>query len=292
MTVKCRIGVDDHDSYEELVAFVGHVARKGNVTHFIVHARKALLNGLSPEQNRRIPPLKYEVVRQLARDFPDIRFTLNGARAAQPESPGSSSISPVPTQGSRAEHAHLPRLDPTHSRDASRPQAASSRSQPARTSSGKGLQRRIGSAPPPAPEQPQLAGGSCTGRWWAGRCGTSRGTSWRTRTGGCGVLRTPRPAGGRRAPPLPWFFVHTSIRNQTKVCPHRVSCRLLTAHCRGRSASQVLTEYAEYADEALRCQRFGPGHPTVRAVRARPPFSRRPTGSYILLFSDAVVPSP
>lgn len=77
VTVKCRIGVDDHDSYEELQHFITTVASCG-VKHFIVHARKCLLNGLSPHANRTIPPLKYDVVYRLKEDFPELAFTLNG----------------------------------------------------------------------------------------------------------------------------------------------------------------------------------------------------------------------
>lgn len=77
VTVKCRIGVDDHDSYEELQHFVETVASAG-VQHFIVHARKCLLKGLSTHENRTIPPLKYEVVSRLKADFPHLLFTLNG----------------------------------------------------------------------------------------------------------------------------------------------------------------------------------------------------------------------
>jgi len=77
ITVKCRIGVDDLDSYEYLKSFVSTV-REGGVKHFIVHARKALLGELDPEGNRCIPPLKYEWVYALAKDFPDIQFDLNG----------------------------------------------------------------------------------------------------------------------------------------------------------------------------------------------------------------------
>ncbi|DBA01239.1 TPA: hypothetical protein N0F65_010831 [Lagenidium giganteum] len=77
ITVKCRIGVDDHDSYEELHAFITTVASSG-VRHFIVHARKCLLNGLSPHENRTVPPLKYDFVYRLKADFPDLQFTLNG----------------------------------------------------------------------------------------------------------------------------------------------------------------------------------------------------------------------
>jgi tRNA-dihydrouridine synthase A len=77
VTVKTRIGVDDHDSYEFLADFVACVARAG-CTVFILHARKALLSGLSPKQNRDIPPLRYETVYRLKRDFPDLTIILNG----------------------------------------------------------------------------------------------------------------------------------------------------------------------------------------------------------------------
>jgi tRNA-dihydrouridine synthase A len=58
VSVKCRIGVDNDDSYEQLHEFVRVVGERGGVQHFIVHARKAILKGLSPDQNRKIPPLK------------------------------------------------------------------------------------------------------------------------------------------------------------------------------------------------------------------------------------------
>jgi tRNA-dihydrouridine synthase A len=77
VTVKSRIGVDDRDSYEELALFIEKVANAGCKT-FIVHARKALLKGLSPKQNREIPPLKYEAVYQLKTDFPQLNIILNG----------------------------------------------------------------------------------------------------------------------------------------------------------------------------------------------------------------------
>ncbi|XP_056851421.1 uncharacterized protein LOC130500401 isoform X1 [Raphanus sativus] len=78
VTVKCRIGVDDHDSYDELCDFVYKVSTLSPTRHFIVHSRKALLGGISPADNRRIPPLKYEYYYALARDFPDLKFTING----------------------------------------------------------------------------------------------------------------------------------------------------------------------------------------------------------------------
>lgn len=77
VTVKTRIGIDDKDSYAELVHFIGTVAEAG-CEKFIIHARKAWLNGLSPKENRTIPPLRYDVVRQLKVDFPSLRFELNG----------------------------------------------------------------------------------------------------------------------------------------------------------------------------------------------------------------------
>jgi len=77
VTVKCRLGVDDLDSREFTHSFVQTVAQSG-CKHFIIHARKAWLNGLSPAQNRTIPPLHYERVLELCRAFPDLVFSLNG----------------------------------------------------------------------------------------------------------------------------------------------------------------------------------------------------------------------
>jgi tRNA-dihydrouridine synthase A len=81
VTVKSRIGIDDLDSYEELVYFIATVADAGCKT-FIVHARKAWLSGLSPKQNREVPPLRYDVVYQLKQDFPDLELILNGGIAS------------------------------------------------------------------------------------------------------------------------------------------------------------------------------------------------------------------
>jgi tRNA-dihydrouridine synthase A len=77
VTVKTRIGIDDRDSYAELVDFVGTVAA-GGCGIFIIHARKAWLSGLSPRQNREIPPLRYDVAQQLKQDFPHLTIILNG----------------------------------------------------------------------------------------------------------------------------------------------------------------------------------------------------------------------
>ncbi|KAI3987616.1 hypothetical protein MKX01_007082 [Papaver californicum] len=78
VSVKCRIGVDDHDSYEELCDFIYTVASQSPTRHFIIHSRKAMLNGISPADKRKIPPLKYEYFFSLLRDFPDLRLTING----------------------------------------------------------------------------------------------------------------------------------------------------------------------------------------------------------------------
>lgn len=77
VTVKHRIGIDENDSVEELFEFVEVVAKAGCKT-FIVHARKAWLNGLSPKENRDIPPLRYEVVYQLKQSMPELEIVING----------------------------------------------------------------------------------------------------------------------------------------------------------------------------------------------------------------------
>ena len=77
VTVKHRIGINGRDSYAELRDFVGTVATAG-CRSFTVHARIAILEGLSPKENREVPPLRYEVAAQLKQDFPDLEFILNG----------------------------------------------------------------------------------------------------------------------------------------------------------------------------------------------------------------------
>jgi tRNA-dihydrouridine synthase A len=77
VTVKTRIGIDDKDSYEELVAFVERVSAAG-VSSFAIHARKAWLTGLSPKENRDIPPLDYPRVHRLKCDFPHLEIAING----------------------------------------------------------------------------------------------------------------------------------------------------------------------------------------------------------------------
>ena len=77
VTVKTRIGIDAHDSDQFLDDFIGVVAKAGCDT-FVIHARKALLNGLSPKENREIPPLKYNRAARLKRSFPHLTIILNG----------------------------------------------------------------------------------------------------------------------------------------------------------------------------------------------------------------------
>ncbi len=77
VTVKTRIGIDDYDSYEFLREFIETLKAAGCNT-FIVHARLAILQGLSPKDNRTVPPLNYERVYQLKREFPNLEIILNG----------------------------------------------------------------------------------------------------------------------------------------------------------------------------------------------------------------------
>jgi tRNA-dihydrouridine synthase A len=77
VTVKCRIGIDDQDDYEFFERFVATVREAGADT-FIVHARKAYLQGLSPKENREVPPLRYEVPLRLKHEHPDLTVILNG----------------------------------------------------------------------------------------------------------------------------------------------------------------------------------------------------------------------
>ena len=77
VTVKTRIGIDNNDSYEALCRFIAVVSEAGCEV-FIIHARKAWLKGLSPKQNREVPPLKYDIAYRLKQDFPEIEIILNG----------------------------------------------------------------------------------------------------------------------------------------------------------------------------------------------------------------------
>ncbi|MGV0033450.1 MAG: tRNA dihydrouridine(20/20a) synthase DusA [Candidatus Azotimanducaceae bacterium WSBS_2022_MAG_OTU7] len=77
VTVKTRIGIDDHNDYGYFKAFVSEIYDAG-CRSFQIHARQAILQGLSPKENREIPPLNYDFVRQIQKDFPDAEFIING----------------------------------------------------------------------------------------------------------------------------------------------------------------------------------------------------------------------
>ena len=102
ITVKCRIGADDQDSYAELIQFI-RAASAGGAQKFVIHSRKCFLNGLSTKQNRDVPPLKYEVVHSLVTEFPELTFILNGG--IQTFSDAKSHLS---SSGYRYSHEGLP----------------------------------------------------------------------------------------------------------------------------------------------------------------------------------------
>ncbi|PMH44357.1 tRNA dihydrouridine(20/20a) synthase DusA [Vibrio sp. 10N.286.49.B3] len=78
VTVKTRIGIDDQDSYQFLTDFISTVSEKGGCKDFTIHARKAWLSGLSPKENREIPPLDYPRAYQIKQDFPELTIGVNG----------------------------------------------------------------------------------------------------------------------------------------------------------------------------------------------------------------------
>ncbi|MBT4910404.1 MAG: tRNA dihydrouridine(20/20a) synthase DusA, partial [Alphaproteobacteria bacterium] len=77
VTIKCRIGIDNYNPDEMLPEFVETLIKSG-VSTFIIHARKAMLDGLDPKQNREIPPLDYDMVRMIKRKWPELNIVLNG----------------------------------------------------------------------------------------------------------------------------------------------------------------------------------------------------------------------
>ncbi|MGV2829989.1 tRNA dihydrouridine(20/20a) synthase DusA [Myxosarcina sp. GI1(2024)] len=84
VTVKHRIGIDQRDRYEDMRDFVRSVSEAG-CAHFSVHARKAWLQGLSPKENRNVPPLRYEAVYRLKEEFPQLFIEINGGITTLPE---------------------------------------------------------------------------------------------------------------------------------------------------------------------------------------------------------------
>ena len=77
VSIKCRLGIDNNESYDFLYNFISIVKDSG-IKIFIIHARNGILKGLSPRQNRNIPPLKYDYVYRLKKDFPKLKFIING----------------------------------------------------------------------------------------------------------------------------------------------------------------------------------------------------------------------
>ena len=77
VSIKCRLGVDNNEDYEFVHNFISIVKQSG-IKIFIIHARNGILKGLSPRQNRNIPPLKYDYVYRLKEDFPDLKIIING----------------------------------------------------------------------------------------------------------------------------------------------------------------------------------------------------------------------
>ena len=105
VTVKTRIGIDDRDSYGELTHFVQTVASAGCEV-FVVHARKAWLKGLSPKENREVPPLRYDMVYRLKQDFPDLEIVVNGGIQTQDQIREHLDVAPGDGACSRAERFH------------------------------------------------------------------------------------------------------------------------------------------------------------------------------------------
>jgi tRNA-dihydrouridine synthase A len=99
VTVKHRIGIDQGEDYEFVRDFVGTVAEAGCRT-FIVHARNAVLKGLSPKENREVPPLNYDYVYRLKREFPDLEIVING---------GITTRAQIETQSSKVDGVMLGR---------------------------------------------------------------------------------------------------------------------------------------------------------------------------------------
>ena len=92
--------MDSFDSYPELAAFIRTVAGGSGVRHFVIHARKCLLKGLNPAQNRSVPPLRYEWVWALKRDFPHLDFSLNGGVLTLEETAAALRVVNAPTPDS------------------------------------------------------------------------------------------------------------------------------------------------------------------------------------------------
>ncbi len=105
ITVKHRIGLDYNESYEFVRDFVGTVSESGCKV-FIVHARNAVLKGLSPKENREVPPLRYDVVSRLAKDFPRLTFVLNGGLKTVEQIVGALDCATLPSLPAQGNAVH------------------------------------------------------------------------------------------------------------------------------------------------------------------------------------------
>lgn len=106
VTVKTRIGIDRSDSFDEFSRFIDTVAGQGGCEVFIIHARKAWLDGLSPKQNREIPPLRWDFVHRIQEQFPELTFVLNGKLETLPQMAEQLDIVPGVMVG-RAAYQHI-----------------------------------------------------------------------------------------------------------------------------------------------------------------------------------------
>ncbi len=104
VTIKCRIGIDEQENFSTLVDFIGDIKEAG-IDGVIIHARKAWLQGLSPKQNREVPPLRYDWVHRIKQTFPDLSIAING---------GIKTIEDALTHTSKTFHdTNLPGVDGT-----------------------------------------------------------------------------------------------------------------------------------------------------------------------------------
>eukprot|EP01041_Mallomonas_annulata_P005108 gene5108-10221_t len=117
ITVKCRLGVTGRESWENLVEYVAAV-KAGGVNKMIIHARNCVLRGLSPAQNRNVPPLRYDVVYDLVRSFPDMTFILNGGITTFEEAEKHLGIQ----EQTHDESASVNRIDEDSTASTSRPE--------------------------------------------------------------------------------------------------------------------------------------------------------------------------
>jgi tRNA-dihydrouridine synthase A len=106
VTVKTRIGIDRSDSFDEFSRFIDTVAGQGGCEVFIIHARKAWLDGLSPKQNRDVPPLRWDFVHRIQEEFPELVFVLNGKLETLPQMAEQLNIVPGVMVG-RAAYQHI-----------------------------------------------------------------------------------------------------------------------------------------------------------------------------------------